>query len=109
VARRRIRITASGIRRIVQHLEHIDAATYPPNAGMLERLRAGKTELQDVNFCEHELHEAELVRRGVDLRAAHLATLSWQGIVYEPGYERQLYHPEVIRANARYFSRAARR
>jgi hypothetical protein len=45
---------------------------------------------------------------GVEARAAHLETLSQQGIPYAPGNEAQLYHPTVIRQFPTYFSPAAR-
>jgi len=65
---------------------------------MIARLRAGNTSTHDVNFYIHELYEKDLMDKGImDARSAHLATLEWQGIKYEPGYERYLYHPDVIR------------
>ena len=44
---------------------------------------------------------------GVGARDAHLQTLEWQAIPYRPGYESQLYHPDVIRAYPEYFNPAA--
>ena len=64
---------------------------------MIARLKAGETTVQDLNFYQHELHESTLMQQGMDARAAHLQTLESQGIPYEPGYESQLYHPDVIR------------
>jgi RHS repeat-associated protein len=73
-----------------------DALNHPPNQGMLNRLAAGNNTQWDQNFAQHELYEAELMDGGMDAGPAHLMTLEWQGIPYEPGYERNLYHPDVI-------------
>lgn len=45
--------------------------------------------------------------RGLDARAAHLRTLETQGITYRPGYEAELYHPDVIRSFPEFFNPAA--
>ena len=74
---------------------------------MLSRLRDGHRERQDLRFYEHELHEQRMMAAGLDSRAAHLAALDQQGIAYEPGYERLLYHPSVIAALREYFNPAA--
>ena len=47
------------------------------------------------------------MNRGVEARAAHLQTLEWQGIRYEPGYESRLFSPGVIREFSEYFNPAA--
>jgi hypothetical protein len=78
---------------------------------MLGRLRAGETSVHDLSFYAHEIDEAGLMDAtdyGQDAaRAAHLETLQWQGIPYLPGYESQLYHPDVITQFADSFNRAA--
>jgi hypothetical protein len=79
---------------------------------MLGRLRAGETAVQDINFYMHELKEsAAMARTGgygtYGARAAHLATLQWQGIPYAAGYESRLYHPSVIQAFSEMFNPAA--
>lgn len=77
------------------------------------RLRAGQTTTQDINFYMHELKESAVFRRtsGADAyetaRAAHMETLEWQGIEYAPGYESQLYAPEVIQQYSEFFNPAA--
>jgi hypothetical protein len=74
---------------------------------MIERLRAGFTDPQDLNFYEHETIESNFVNNGLGVRDAHLQTLQQQGIPYEPGYESQLYHPTVIRQYPDFFNPAA--
>jgi hypothetical protein len=86
-----------GLAEIEAHLTKLSALNDPPNAAMLTRLRAGETSIQDLNFYAHELIESGLMQGGMDARAAHLETLQRQGIPYIPGYESQLYQPDVIR------------
>ncbi len=74
---------------------------------MIQRLRLGLRGEHEQRFYAHELKEMELIAQGLGGREAHLETLRWQGIVYEPGYEAQLYHPEVIRRYPKHFSPAA--
>ncbi len=74
---------------------------------MIARLQAGETTIQDLNFYAHELNESTLMQQGIEARAAHLQTLEWQGIPYEPGYESQLYHPDVISQFPEQFNPAA--
>jgi RHS repeat-associated protein len=109
VANRVPRVTEEGVQRIEQHLgrPELNALDEPPNAAMLERLRSGNTTSQDINFYMHELKESAIMNKGVGARDAHLQTLEWQGIRYEPGYESQLYHPDVIRQFSEYFNPAA--
>jgi RHS repeat-associated protein len=108
-ARATPRITEQGIARIEAHLgrSELNALSEPANAAMLERLRLGSTSPQDINFYMHELKESAIMNRGVDARDAHLETLEWQGIPYKPGYESQLYHPNVIEQFPEYFNPAA--
>jgi RHS repeat-associated protein len=96
-------VQPEGIATIEAHLARLDALDYPPNAAMLERLRAGSESIQDLAFYEHELHEAELMSRGMDDRSAHLATLKWQHIPFERGYLSRLFAPEVIQKMPQYF------
>lgn len=103
----RINITPKGIARVEDHLKRIDALSEPNNAAMLNRLKSGMTSPQDVNFYMHELKESAFMRQGLDSRAAHLRTLDWQGIPYAPGYESQLYHPDVIMQFREFFNPAA--
>jgi hypothetical protein len=102
-------ITEQELRSVELHLSRLAALDDPPNAAMLERLRRGARDAEDVAFFHHETHEASLVAAGEDARAAHLATLAWQRIAYEPGYERFLYHPSVVDAFREYFNPAAYR
>jgi len=103
------RITEQGIARIEGHLgrPELNALSDPGNAAMLQRLRAGSTSPQDINFYMHELKESAIMNRGVGARDAHLQTLQWQGIPYKAGYESQLYHPSVIQQFPEYFNPAA--
>ncbi len=64
---------------------------------MIQRLREGKTDVQDLTFYIHELKESSLMDKGIGAVSAHQETLRWQGIPYMPGYESQIYHPDVIR------------
>ncbi len=93
-------VTSEGLATIESHLGRLGALEDPANTAMLERLKAGQTSIQDLNFYEHELMEAAQMigsDYGYDAaRAAHLETLQWQGIPFEPGYESLLYHPDVI-------------
>lgn len=43
----------------------------------------------------------------MEARDARKETLQDQGIKYEPGYERHLYHEDVIREHPEHFSPAA--
>ncbi len=74
---------------------------------MIDRLKAGMTSPQDINFYMHELKESAFMRQSLDPRAAHLKTLEWQKIPYAPGYESKLYHPDVIQQFKEYFNPAA--
>jgi len=97
------KVTAQGIARVEQHLAQFgdDAA----NQAMIARLKAGQTSTQDLYFYMHESKESAVMRRTEGAfsdmyewqRAAHLETLNWQKSPYSPGYESQLYHPDVIR------------
>ena len=102
-----IKVTEQGIARIVSHLESIGALNEPANTAMIQRLRSGMTSTQDINFYMHELKESTFMRMGLEPRAAHLETLNWQKIPYAPGYESELYHPDVIRQFSEYFNPAA--
>ena len=102
-------VTEEGIQQIEQHLARpeLNALNDPANQAMIARLRAGSTTPQDLNFYNHELYEKGLMDAGVSARDAHMQTLQWQGIPYEPGYEAQLYHPSVIQQFPEYFNPAA--
>ena len=108
-----IRVTEAGITRIEGHLGRLGALEEPANAAMLDRLRAGQTSVQDINFYMHELKESAVMGRTGGYgtydgaRAAHLETLQWQKTPYAPGYESQLYHPDVIRMFQDMFNPAA--
>ena len=103
------RITEKGIARIEAHLSRPELAALgdPPNAAMVARLRAGNMSSADINFYMHELKESAIMKGGVGPRDAHLQTLEWQGIPYQPGYESQLYHESVIQLLREYFNPAA--
>jgi hypothetical protein len=93
-------------------LKNLDAHGEPPNAAMVSRLKAGETTAHDINFYMHELKQSSILSRtpgeGYDAaRSAHLQTLEWQGIEYAPGYESQLYHPDVISSFPEHFNPAA--
>ncbi len=102
-------VTEEGIQQIEQHLARpeLNALNDPANQAMIARLRAGSTTPQDLNFYNHELYEKGLMDTGISARDAHMQTLQWQGIPYEPGYEAQLYHPSVIQQFPEYFNPAA--
>jgi hypothetical protein len=101
----KIAITRRGIDRVEEHLKRFGPDA--PNQAMIGRLRAGKTSSHDINFYVHELKESALMARGVQSRPAHRETLEWQGILYRPGYENQLYHPSVICRFRENFNEAA--
>ncbi|GHU24556.1 hypothetical protein AGMMS50243_27810 [Betaproteobacteria bacterium] len=102
-----VRVTEKGVARVESHLSQFgdDAA----NLAMIRRLRSGQTTTQDINFYMHELKESSFMRKGLGYDSVHQAALKWQGIPYKAGFESQLYHPSVIRANSSEFSPAARR
>lgn len=102
-----VRVTAAGLRRIERHLRKLDALDDRPNARMIERLRAGAREAQDLAFYQHEIAELALMAKGVDARTAHLGALVAHDIAYAPGYEAKLYHSDVIREFSEYFNPAA--
>jgi RHS repeat-associated protein len=105
-----LRVTPKGIDRIERHLsrpELAGAIDDPANAAMIERLKSGETTPQDLRFYSHELRESVLMDRGVAAREAHLQTLKWQGVPYKPGYEAELYHPDIILKDPSSFSSAA--
>ncbi len=95
---------------IERHLGRPDlnALDHPPNDRMLRRLEDGFDSPWDRNFAEHELIESGLMDNGLSPRDAHLGALGRQGIPYEPGYERNLYHPDVIEEFPEYFNPACR-
>jgi len=101
-------IKPEGIAKIESYLASIDALDYGPNQAMIQRLQAGSATEQDLNFYEHELHESQLVEQGMDVEAAHMATLRWQNIPYEPGFRAQLFAPDVIEQYPESFNNADR-
>ena len=102
--------TEQDLRIIERHLSALDALdAFPPNRAMLQRLKAGKNDPEDLNFHQHEIIEAQLMAEGVEDRAAHLQALARQGIAYEPGYEARLYHPSVVLRYPDHFNPAARK
>jgi hypothetical protein len=102
-----VAVTEAGLATVAKHLAQFGHV--PENAAMLQRLQTGMRTTQDLNFYVHELKEAALMAGGMADRAAHLATLKWQGIEYKAGYEAALYARDVIKANWESFSSAARK
>ena len=107
--------TREGLIGISEHLSQLPegGGLDPGNFAMYNRLTTAFESGQplsgvDATFYQHELIESSLMDAGMDARAAHLETLSQQGIPYAPGYEAQLYHPTVIQQFPTYFSPAAR-
>jgi hypothetical protein len=111
------RVTDDGLRTIEQHLSSLEqgdskyktALDLPANKAMIDRLRMGLREPEDLKFFEHETMEAELMKAGMEAREAHLETLRRQGITYQPGYEAAYYHPSVIEKHPDAFSLAVLR
>ncbi len=112
-------ITAQGIQDIIDHLSRpelfdpdtgMTAAQWPPNQEMIQRLQNGETTPWDQSFYEHELMEKGLMDQNPDLspRDAHSMTLQRQGIPETPGYQKEIYHPDVIKNNPEYFNPACR-
>ena len=106
--------TREWLTTISEHLSQLPegGGLDPVNYGMYDKLTTAFESGQpltgiDATFYEHELIESSLMDAGMDARAAHLETLSQQGIQYAPGYEAQLYHPTVIQQFPSSFSRAA--
>ena len=106
--------TREGLITISEHLSQLPegGGLDPVNYAMYDRLTTAFQSSQplagvDATFYEHELIESSLMDAGMDARAAHLETLSQQGIQYAPGYEAQLYHSTVIQQFPTSFSRAA--
>jgi RHS repeat-associated protein len=99
------KVTDEGIEQIEKYLKRFGEDQ--PNDEMIERLKKGERTEQDLNFYEHELTEKELVEKGIDPDKAHDETLKKQGIKKEPGYEKNLYHPDVIRRHRDEFNPAA--
>jgi len=75
---------------------------------MLQRLEDGFDSPWDRNFAEHELIESGLMDGGMGASEAHLLTLERQGIPYKAGYQRYLYHPDVIEEFPEMFNPACR-
>mgnify|MGYP002351354456 CR=1 FL=1 len=63
-----IKVTDKGIARVEGHLKSIDALNEPANAAMIDRLKAGMTSPQDINFYMHELKESAFMRQSLDPR-----------------------------------------
>jgi len=103
-------ITSEGIQNIIEHLSRPEldqfgkAVDWPPNQQMLQRLQNGETTKWDQNYYEHEMIEKELMDQGMSYDAAHQGALARQGIPNEPGYQRELYHPEVIEKESKWFN-----
>jgi hypothetical protein len=94
-------VTEKGLTRIEAHLSRpeLDGALMAPeNQVMLARLRSGMTTEVDQNFFMHELKESSFMTQGLDYKAAHKATLQWQGIPYKRGFEAKVYHPDAMKA-----------
>jgi hypothetical protein len=96
------------IPEIERHLDRLGALDHPPNERMLQRLEEGFDSPWDRNFAEHELIESGLMDNGLSPLDAHLGTLELQGIPYEPGFQRYLYHPDVINEFPQWFNPACR-
>ena len=96
--------------KIENHLNRpeLEALDHPPNDRMLQRLEDGFDSPWDRNFAEHELIESGLMDGGMGASEAHLLTLERQGIPYKAGYQRYLYHPDVIEEFPEMFNPACR-
>lgn len=87
------------------HLATIpDALEFGPNKAMLESIRSAidtgrSLTAAERTFLDHELLEAQLVRSGLSLEAAHAEVLN----VYPPGSN---FSPEVIKEFSDHFSNA---
>lgn len=90
--------------RVARHKGALDA---PYNQAMLARLRSGSKSPHDISFFFHELKEASFMDSGIGAAEAHDMTLRWQGIEKVPGYESNIYAPEVIAESREWFNRAA--
>ncbi|MEM9168110.1 MAG: RHS repeat-associated core domain-containing protein [Pseudomonadota bacterium] len=102
-------VSNRGIDAVEGYLRSIDALDFAPNVAMIERLKSGERTVQDLNFYQHELIEAGVVNRlGLDVEAAHLETLKLQGIEYAPGFQADIYAPDVIDTFPDYFNQATR-
>jgi hypothetical protein len=106
--------TREGLIGISEHLTQLPGGggIDPANAAMYSRLTTAFENGQaltgtDAAFYQHELLESSLMDSGMGARAAHLETLSQQGIPYAPGCEAQLYHLTVIQQFPTYFNPAA--
>ncbi len=99
------RPTREQIAKVEMHLRQFGPDK--PNEAMVNRLRAGNWTEYDQRFFEHETIEADFMAQGMSYDQAHLKALQLQGIQYSPGYQRYLYHPEVIRMYPEEFNRAA--
>ena len=103
--------TSEGLINISQHLSTVDAEG--PEFAMYSRLTTafenGETLTgTDAAFYQHELIESSLVDSGMEQSAAHLETLSQQGIPYNPASQAALYHPSVIQQFPASFNAATR-
>jgi RHS repeat-associated protein len=103
--------TSEGLINISQHLSTVDAEG--PEFAMYSRLTTafenGETLTgTDAAFYQHELIESSLVDSGMGQSAAHLETLSQQGIPYNQASQAALYHPSVIQQFPTSFNAATR-
>jgi hypothetical protein len=105
VANSTVQVTEKGLARVESHLdavlkhEDLPASFQAGERGMLERLRQGNLERQDVEFYMHELKESATFRTTGDLGAAHQRALQWRGAT-----ERDLFHPDVIKQHPELFN-----
>jgi hypothetical protein len=105
VANSTIQVTEKGLARVESHLdavlkhEDLPISFQAGERGMLERLRQGNLERQDVEFYMHELKESATFRSTGDLGAAHQRAIQWRGVT-----ERDLFHPDVIKQHPELFN-----
>ena len=95
-----VRLSEKGLNLVENHLSKFD---FPPNQGMMQRLRTSfangeKVTGADANFYLHEANEATTIGR-LGYEGAHPAALQKYGVK-----EFDLYHPEVIQANPQWFN-----
>ena len=99
------KVTPKGLERIEKHLfetKGIEAGGAERH--MIERLRAGKREPQDLKFFQHEIKESRIIKKYEKLglspeeaaRRAHREALQRQDL-YRPGNLEELYHPDALK------------
>jgi len=94
--------TSTNIAAVEKHLL-TNFGSCAENEVMLQRMSAIKNgELKatqvDINFMNHELREAELLKQGMSKDAAHNAVLEEQGMSGGVNYHEMLYTKEALKA-----------